>query len=123
MKRHRVNGLVTTNATSYSAGPPTLDKKTQTLNYQVAAPHFTRTGEVFSGSYTLALRSDVARCIYGFTNAPIKATVQVLDAQGDTKVATTSVAEKDGWITLSAQGFDFSRPTVSVKLTGKKKKR
>lgn len=119
----RINGLVTTNATSYSAGPPVFNAVTQTLDYQVAAPHSTPEGEVFSGSYTLALRSDVARCVYGFTKAPIKASVQVVDSAGQTKVATTSVAEKNGWITLSAQGFDFSKPTVAVKLTGKKKKR
>jgi hypothetical protein len=122
-KGNRVNGLVTANATSYSAGPPVLDKKTQSLNYQLAAPHFTRTGEVFSGAYTLALRSDVARCIYGFTNAPIKATVQVYGADGESRVATTSVAEKNGWLTLTALNFEYSKPIISVKLTGKKKKR
>ena len=119
----QVNGLVTTNATSYSAGPPLLDRKSQSLNYQVAAPHFTRTGEVFSGAYTLALRSEVARCIYGFTNAPVKATVQVFDSNGEAKVATVSVAERRGWLTLTALNFEYSKPTISVKLKGKKKKR
>ena len=122
-KGNRVNGLVTTNATSYSAGPPVLDRKTQSLNYQVAAPHFTRTDEVFSGAYTLALRSDVARCIYGFTNAPVKATVQVFGADGESRVATTSVAERDGWLTLTALNFEYSKPIISIKLKGKKKKR
>ena len=122
-KGNRVNGLVTSNATSYSAGPPALDRKTQSLNYQVAAPHFTRTGEVFSGAYTLALRSDVARCIYGFTNAPVKATVQVFGADGESRVATTSVAERNGWLTLTALNFEYSKPIISIKLKGKKKKR
>jgi len=122
-KGNRVNGLVTTNATSYSAGPPKLDQRTQSLDYQVAAPHFTRTGEVFSGAYTLALRSDVARCIYGFTNAPVKATVQVLGADGESRVATTSVAERKGWLTLTALNFEYSKPIISIKLKGKKKKR
>ena len=122
-KGNRVNGLVTTNATSYSAGPPVLDRKTQSLNYQVAAPHFTRTDEVFSGAYTLALRSDVARCIYGFTNAPVKATVQVFGADGESRVATTAVAERKGWLTLTALNFEYSKPIISIKLKGKKKKR
>ena len=122
-KGDQVNGLVTTNATSYSAGPPALSKSTGTLDYQVAAPHFTRTGEVFSGSYTLALRSEVARCLYGFTKAPIKATVQVFSSDGEEKAVTTSVSERQGWLTVSANGFEYSKPKISVKLKGKKKKR
>lgn len=121
-KGNRVNGLVTTNATSYSAGPPILDPRTQSLNYQVAAPHYTRTGEEFAGSYTLALRSDVARCIYGFTKAPVRATVQVLGDEGDSRVATTSVAERDGWLTMTALNFGYSQPTIAIKLKGKKKR-
>ena len=119
----RVSGIVTSNATSYSAGPPVLDRKTQSLNYQVAAPHFTRTDDVFSGTYTLALRSDVARCIYGFTSAPIKASVQVFGADGESRVATTAVAERNGWLTLTALNFEYSKPIISIKLKGKKKKR
>ena len=117
----QVNGLVTTNATSYSAGAPTLSRSSGSLDYQVAAPHYTRTGKVFSGSYTLALRSEVARCLYGFSDAPIQATVEVYGSSGKEKVVATSVSERGGWLTVSATGFDFSRPKISVKLTGQRK--
>jgi hypothetical protein len=32
-------------------------------------------------------------------------------------VATTALNEKNGWITLTANGFTFSSPTIKVKLT------
>ena len=71
----------------------------------------------FLGSYDLALRSDIARCLYGFTSAPISATIEVVSQFGEKQVAVTTVNEKNGWLYLSAKGFTFSSPTVSVKLT------
>jgi hypothetical protein len=35
-------------------------------------------------------------------------------------VATTTLNEKNGWITLTANGFTFSSPTLRVKLTQEK---
>jgi hypothetical protein len=63
------------------------------------------------------MRSNVARCVYGFSNAPIKASVSVISASGAPQVATTVVGEKDGWLHLSAKGFEFSAPTVKVNLS------
>jgi hypothetical protein len=113
----QLNGIVTTNSTVYSPGPPTFDKAAGNLNYQVAAPHFTNTGEVFTGTYDLVMRSPVARCVYGFSTAPIKASISVLSATGSPEVATTVVGEKNGWLHLSANGFEFSAPTIAVNLT------
>ena len=63
------------------------------------APHFTNTGEVFTGTYDLVKRSAVARCIYGFSSAPVKASISVVSATGSPEVATTVVGEKmDGFI-------------------------
>jgi len=113
--RTRLVGLVTTNATVYSATPPAF--KDGSLIYQVAALHRVPGGSVFSGSYDLALRSDTARCLYGFTNAPIRAEVSVTSDDGTEQVVTTSVTERDGWLLLSARNFTFSAPTISVKLS------
>jgi hypothetical protein len=77
-----LTGLVTTNATQYSAGPPEFNQLEGTLNYKVAAPHFASSGEVFKGRYNLSIRSEVARCIYGFTKAPISATVSIISSNG-----------------------------------------
>ena len=113
-----VSGFVSSNATQYIEGPPTFDESTQTLNYKVAAPHFEKDGStVFKGTYDLAIKSEIARCIYHFSNAPIGATIEVLDNNGKSEVAVTSMNEKDGWIYLRAAGFTFSSPTLKVKLT------
>jgi hypothetical protein len=105
-----VTGIVTTNATQYSAGPPTLDKAEGTLNYVVAAPHYGTKGEDFKGSYDLVMRSDVARCVYGFSKAPINATISITSADGTPQIATT-------WLYLQAKNFDFSAPIIKAKLT------
>jgi hypothetical protein len=111
-----VTGIVTTNATQYSAGPPKLNESEGTLEYSVAAPHFTTQGTEFLGTYDLIMRSDVARCVYGFTAAPIRATLSVVNDEGNQKVATEILGEKNGWLYLSAGGFTYSSPTIKVKL-------
>jgi hypothetical protein len=113
-------GIVTTNATMYLPGPPTFDQATSVLDYKVVAPHFTRTGEVFLGTYNLSINSKVARCIYGFSNAPISATVSITSSDGNSRVATTTVSERNGFLNLAAYGFEFSDPTISVRLIGEK---
>ena len=109
-------GFVSTNSTAYTAGPPEFNSETQSLDYKLASPHFMSNGDVFKGVYTLAIKSDVARCIYHFNTAPIKATISVTDESGQSSVAVESMSEHDGWIYLSASNFEFSSPTVHVKL-------
>jgi hypothetical protein len=112
-------GIVSTNAMMYSGGAPAFNKSEGSLDYKVGAPHFASNGDVFKGSYDLQLRSDVARCLYGFSNAPIKATVSIASDNGDANVATTIVSEDKatGWLHMSASNFMFSNPTVKIKFT------
>ncbi len=114
---NELTGIVTTNSLVYSAGPPTYNKAEGSLDYKLLSPHFSATGEVATGTYDLVLSSDVARCIYGFSKAPIQAVISVVGGDGENKVATTLVREKNNWIMLSAKGFTFSSPTVRVKLS------
>lgn len=115
--KNRITGIVTTNSTLYRAGTPEFDSASQTLNYTVAAPHYMSSGEVFRGMYSLIIRSDLARCIYGFSSAPIKATVEVVDSGSEKISAVTNVFESGGWIKLSATGFTHSTPTIKTKFT------
>jgi hypothetical protein len=112
-------GFVTTNAAAYSAGPPAFNRELQSLDYKVIAPHYTAKGEVFKGSYDLKIRGSIARCIYGFNESPIQASISILAEDGTMQVATQTVSEKDGWLSLSANGFTYSSPTISAKLTQK----
>ena len=112
-------GFVTTNAAAYSAGPPAFNQELQSLDYKVIAPHYTAKGEVFKGSYDLKIRGSIARCIYGFNESPIQASISILADDGTMQVATQTVSEKAGWLSLSANGFTYSSPTISATLTQK----
>ena len=111
-----VTGIVTTNATQYSAGPPAFNRATSSLEYVVAAPHYTPKKEEFKGTYDLVMRSDVARCVYGFSKAPIRATLSVVKDGANENVVTELLNEKNGWIYLSAAGFTYSEPLIRVTL-------
>jgi hypothetical protein len=109
-------GFVTTNAMSYSGSAPTWDGSS--LQYKVAGLHYLPDGKTLAtGKYDLVMRSESARCLYGFTNAPISATISIASADGEQKVATTVVNEKNGWLYLAASGFTFSAPVINIKLT------
>ena len=110
-------GVVTTNATTYLPGPPAFDKAQGNLDYKVLAPHFKSDGSVMQGNYNLIMNTDLARCIYGFSNAPIGATVSVVASDGTNRVATTLVTQDAKFIKMLASGFEFSDPTVHVKIT------
>jgi hypothetical protein len=110
-------GVITTNSLVYSAGPPAFNKADETLDYKLLSPHYSANGDVAKGSYDLLLRADVARCIYGFSKAPISASISIVSADGTAQVSTIVLNEKNGWLTLSAKNFTFSSPVVRIKLT------
>ncbi|MCX6450881.1 MAG: hypothetical protein NTZ31_04160 [Actinobacteria bacterium] len=87
------------------------------MDYKVPAPHLLSDGTTFQGSYNLQISDTLARCIYGFSNAPISATISVIGLDGENKVATTIVSDSGGFLRLSANGFTFSSPNIKVKLT------
>jgi len=112
-------GMVTTNAAEYLDGPPVYDKANRALDYKVAATHFEPDGtNAFRGSYDLIMSSKVARCIYGFTSAPVNATISVTSDNGEKNVATTVISEKNGWLSLGAYNFSYSSPIIRVVLDG-----
>ena len=115
--KNQMIGLVTTNSAAYSPGAP--DFVNGFLNYQVAGMHYRVDGTSLAiGTYDLVMRSDVARCLYNFTTAPISATVSITNENGTQQVGTTVVSEKNGWLHLGAYGFTYSSPIVKIKLTG-----
>jgi hypothetical protein len=114
----RVLGIVTTNAMAYDGGAPAFTGGF--LNYKVGGLHYLPGGKDLSlGSYDLVMRSDTARCLYGFSNAPLSATVTVVNDRGSKVTATSVVSEKNGWLKMAAYGFTFSNKTIKVKITKK----
>ena len=117
-RKGSISGLVATNASAYVGAPPLFDGTS--LNYKVGAMHYTSDGEVFKGVYDLLMPEETAKCLYGFSDAPISATVSVTSESGVNSVATSVLKKSDGWIHLNASGFTFSNPTIKVKLNGTK---
>ena len=115
-------GIVTTNAMVYSPSAPEF--KDGALNYKVAGLHHMEDGKTLTrGSYDLAIRSSVARCVYGFTSAPFQASVSVINADGSEQIIGTETVREDAkreWLFLTARNFTFSTPTIRVKLTQEK---
>ncbi len=108
-------GLVTTNAMAFDGGVPKY--QAGFFSYNLAGLHFAPDGKTENlGSYDLAIQSDVARCLYGFSKAPVSATITVVGSGGEQKVAVTQVTERAGWLTLSAKGFTFSENQVRVQI-------
>jgi hypothetical protein len=83
----------------------------------VAAPHYLPNGKDFEGSYNLEISNTLARCLYGFTDAPVSATISIIGVNGESKVSTTSMKLVGDFLRLSAEGFTFSSPTIRVKLS------
>ena len=111
-----VAGIITTNAMIFSGGAPKFENGY--LNYEVAGMHFQPDGQAVQlGTYDMLIRSDVARCLYGYSSAPISATVAVVGDGVEQKVASTLVSEKDGWLKLAAYGFTFSEKEVKVSIS------
>lgn len=118
--KSKVLGIVTTNALGYAGESPQF--KNGFLDYKVAGLHYARGGEDLNiGVYDFVMRSDTARCLYGFSKAPLSATVSVTNDKGNKTMATTVVSEKNGWLKMAAYGFTFSKKTIKVKITKKKK--
>jgi hypothetical protein len=113
--KSRVLGIVSTNSMVYDGFAPQF--KSGFLDYRVAGLHLMPDGETpVVGVYDLVMRSETARCLYGFTNAPVSATVTITGT-GNLNVATTLVSERNGWLQLAAYGFTFSEKGIRVALT------
>lgn len=119
--KSKILGLVTTNAPTYEPTPPAFDGAF--LNYRVGGAHFLADEKtLFKGSYDLALGSEFARCLYGFSNAPLGASISVVSSDGGAQdIATESLRQDSNgqWLYLSAKNFTFSSPTIRIKLVQK----
>jgi len=117
-----VTGLLTTNATAYVPKPPIWNSKDGSLTYQVAGPELLSDGKKNLGNYLLALRTDVASCLWKSDLKNAKATVEVTNGDGSAgaQLATTTMSQRNGWIYFSASGFHFSAPKIKVRLDPQK---
>ncbi|MFM8843816.1 MAG: hypothetical protein ACKOFJ_06310, partial [Actinomycetota bacterium] len=108
----RIVGFVSTNALAYTNSAPTFESRR--LKYGVGGMHFDEKGVVIRGNYDLVIRSDAARCLYGFSSAPVEASISLIYDGKEESISTSIVKESDGWLFLSAKNFTFSTPTIEI---------
>jgi hypothetical protein len=113
-----LQGFVTTNATGYSAGPPSYSALEKAFTYTVSSPHFDAENKVFAGSYSFVIRTSTARCLYGIADGEISAKLTISTSeQGDiTQTMTESVSIDSTWLKVNANGFHYSSPVIKTSL-------
>ena len=108
-------GVVSTNATAYSEGPPRYNESTATLEYEVAAPHFLPDGKTEAiGRYALNLNADFMTCLLGVSKVPDQAKIELTYGTGEVNAATINVKQTKNWLTLIAENFTYSSPRIKV---------
>lgn len=107
-------GQVSTNATVYNISAPLWDEDTDSLSFTIAAPTFESDGDKKQGLYDLVLREDVAKCLWGKSLLNTRASIEVLNPDGTTQVATTTFKVLNGYVYFRAAGFHFSVPKIKV---------
>ena len=107
-------GYVTTDAMVYETQAPSFNGGY--FSYRVAGLHLDPQNEPILGSYEFGISNDLARCLYGFRNSPVSASISVLGSMGEQKVATSVVSSRNDWTHLSAKGFTFSENRIDVQI-------
>ena len=113
--KNRIQGMISTNATVYQAGLPSLSS--EGISYQVGGLHEDYLGEITSGSYSLIMRTEEARCLYELGDADFTSEVAVTATSGARKSSETSVVNDGTWLRVWADEFNFSSPSISLNLT------
>lgn len=109
-----VQGIIITNATTYSPNPPTYNSESGNLEFQVASTRFLPDGKTLnSGYYKLILQETLADCLWGEGNAA-SASISVVEDSGEANSSINKIETLDGWVSFTASNFHFSAPRVFV---------
>jgi len=110
------SGYTVTSSNASSAGMPSM-KDSQTLSYNIAAPHFKSDGSDNKGYFQADLPLAWIDCQWPgntLTKSP-KIEISVLDQNGIPQVSTNSVEIKNKILKVRAYGFHYSAPTIVIK--------
>lgn len=111
-----LHGFITTNATGYSAGPPSYSTSEKAFSYTVSSPHFDADGSVLVGFFSFVIRKSTASCLYGVANGEVSAkiTISASDRGDISEVSTESVSTDRTWLKVNASGFHYSSPVIKT---------
>lgn len=111
-----VVGYAGSNSLTFENAIPKYDLASSTLTYTVASPHFRSDGSEALGQYQLLLDYDLALCLWNLSDNPTKADIAVTDADGKTKIVTTSMNRIGQYLRFTAAGFNFSQARIAVRI-------
>jgi hypothetical protein len=99
------------------AGQLFWDKATQSLNFNMYAPHTDPFGKEYLGVFRTKFQKAWLDCRFPDNNlsTATKLEVQVLDDKGVPQVSTSAVSMNNGVIDISVTGFHFSSPQIVAK--------
>jgi len=110
---------VSSNGTCYIT-TPTYSPATGEFSFQASAPHFAPNGTTVNrGFYNATIPLQDAALLFGITDPKqVRAAlvVSVENEEGEDVPVTYSVAARRGVISVTATGFQYSRPTIKVKV-------
>jgi len=109
-------GYTVTSSNASSAGTPSM-KDSETLSYNIAAPHFKSDGSENKGYFQADLPLAWIDCQWPgntLTKSP-KIEISVIDQNGVPQVSTNSVEIKNRVMKVRAYGFHYSAPTIVVR--------
>ena len=111
------DGVVTTNATMYNPSPPVYESKDQSLVFEVGSPHLDLSGNTIKGSYSLVLRDEIAKCIWGSDLTNYRASVSIVGDKGEAVLSTSTLKLSDGFYYFQISGFTYSTKKISIRLS------
>ncbi len=115
-KSSRYPGFVSSNSTAIEPGPPVLNNEENSLEYRVAAPHLSASGEQNFGTYSLYVSPEIAKCLWGSNVSSAKATVSIVSDDGSTQVATSVLKNDGNGLYLNVSGFHYSSGSIKLQM-------
>ena len=109
-------GVVSSNATMFQTTAPSWDADDKSFSFKVASPHLDMNSKPNLGTYSLSIPQDQAVCRWGSTALGGKAQIQILNADGTSRITTSSNQIRNGLLMFNVSGFGYSSPTIKISM-------
>jgi hypothetical protein len=110
------SGYTVVSSNASAIGVPFWDKASQTLDFNMGAPHLTSKGEQNTGFFRFWVSDKYMDCAWpGNTLAKsTKLEVSITEQDGTPQIALSSISHKNGKLFVSIDKFHFSQPTIRI---------
>jgi len=116
VKTPQLSGVIASNATVMRPAPPEWNAETETLEFRIASAHLDEQGKVAEGFYNLSVSREVATCLWGKDVVNARASVSVINQDGEKKIFTSSYTVNSGYLNFQISGFTYSVNTIKIRL-------